>query len=134
VVLANAIGDLLTPSAVAVEDDGTVLVGQAARARATTAPERTARFFKRDMGTTRRFELGGREFAPEQLSALVLGALRADAESALGQPIAEAVVTVPAYFGELQRRATCDACEIAGLPVERIINEPTAAPWSWNKS
>jgi molecular chaperone HscC len=110
-----------------VTDDGTVLVGATARARATTHPERTALWFKRDMGTDRVYELGGLRFRPEELSALVLAELRRDAEAALGREVAEAVVTVPAYFGELQRRATRDACEIAGLHVERIINEPTAA-------
>ncbi|HEX6765589.1 MAG TPA: Hsp70 family protein [Polyangiaceae bacterium] len=126
-VLPNAVGEFLTPSAVHVGDDGAVLVGSAARARAATHPEQTALAFKRDMGTDRKISLGGRVFTPEELSALVLGELKRDAEAALGEPIAEAVVTVPAYFGELQRRATRDACELAGLRVERIINEPTAA-------
>lgn len=126
-VLPNALGDFLTPSAIGVADDGLVLIGSAARARACTHPERTALSFKRDMGTDRRFTLGKRSFTPEELSSLVLGELKRDAESALGRSIEEAVVTVPAYFGELQRRATRDACELAGLHVERIINEPTAA-------
>jgi molecular chaperone HscC len=126
-VLPNAIGEMLTPSAVHLDQDGSVLVGGAARARAATHPERTALAFKRDMGTSQKVELGGRTFSPEELSALVLGELKRDAEAALGEPVGEAVVTVPAYFGELQRRATRDACELAGLHVERIINEPTAA-------
>jgi molecular chaperone HscC len=126
-VLPNALGELLTPSAVSVDGDDSVLVGGAAQARAATHPGRTALAFKRDMGTRRVFELGGRKFSPEELSALVLGELKRDAEAALGTPVDEAVVTVPAYFGELQRRATRDACELAGLNVERIINEPTAA-------
>ncbi|HEY3499854.1 MAG TPA: Hsp70 family protein [Polyangiaceae bacterium] len=126
-VLPNAVGELLTPSAVFCDSDGSVLVGAAARARAATHPERTALSFKRDMGNARQIELGGRTFSPEELSALVLGELKRDAESALGQSVTEAVVTVPAYFGDLQRRATRDACELAGLHVERIINEPTAA-------
>jgi molecular chaperone HscC len=125
-VIPNAVGELLTPSVVNVDGDR-VLVGRAARARALTHPAATALSFKRDMGTDRKYELGGRTFTPEELSALVLAELKRDAEAALGASIAEAVVTVPAYFGELQRRATRDACELAGLRVERIINEPTAA-------
>jgi molecular chaperone HscC len=126
-VLPNAVGRHLTPSAVYVAEDGSVLIGEAARAHAATHPERTALSFKRDMGTNRRYELGGKSFRAEELSALVLGELRRDAEAALGETVTDAVVTVPAYFGEAQRRATRDACEMAGLPVERIINEPTAA-------
>ena len=126
-VLANAIGEMLTPSAVSVGDDDTILVGPAARARATTHPTRTALSFKRDMGTDRKLQLGTRTFTPQELSALVLGALKRDAEAALGRPVDEAVVTVPAYFGDAQRQATRDAGAIAGLTVERIINEPTAA-------
>jgi len=127
VVLPNAIGELLTPSAVSIADDGTVLVGAQARARATTHPTRTALAFKRDMGTDRRVALGDRRFTPPELSALVLAAVVRDAEAALGRGIDEAVVTVPAYFGDAQRQATRDAAAIAGLHVERIINEPTAA-------
>jgi molecular chaperone HscC len=126
-IVPNALGEALTPSAVSVDESGHVLVGAAARARAATHPERTALAFKRDMGTSRKVELGGRSFRPEELSALVLASLKADAEAALGRPVAEAVVTVPAYFGDLQRKATRDAAKIAGLHVERIINEPTAA-------
>ncbi|HMR05793.1 MAG TPA: Hsp70 family protein, partial [Polyangiaceae bacterium] len=126
-VLENAVGELLTPSAVSLTDDGELLVGAVARARATTHPKATALAFKRDMGTDRLVSLGDREMRPEELSALVLGALKRDAEAVLGQSIAEAVGTGPAYFGELGRRATRDACELAGLHVERIINEPTAA-------
>jgi molecular chaperone HscC len=131
VVLPNALGETLTPSAVSVTDDGMVLVGAAARARATTAPDATALAFKRDMGTDRVYRLGGREFTPQALSALVLGALKRDAEVALGTAVEEAVVTVPAYFGDLQRQATRDAGAIAGLTVERIINEPTAAAMAY---
>lgn len=127
VIVPNALGDSQTPSAVSVTDDGHVLVGAAARARAVTHPEATFRNFKRDMGTDKVFRTGEHVFRAEELSALVLGQLARDAEEVLGGKIAEAVVTVPAYFGELQRRATRDACEIAGLHVERIINEPTAA-------
>lgn len=126
-VVPNHEGNLLTPSAVSIDDDGRVLVGAPALARATTHPALTATAFKRDMGSDVVRRLGKRRFRPEELSALVLSELRRDAERELGRTIDEAVVTVPAYFGELQRRATRDACEIAELPVERIINEPTAA-------
>ncbi|MFZ5442994.1 MAG: Hsp70 family protein [Myxococcota bacterium] len=127
VVLPNALGEVLTPSAVSVRPDGELLVGAPARARAVTAPEATALAFKRDMGTPRRLSLAGKEFTPVELSALVLKALKADAEAALGHEVHEAVITVPAYFGDLQRQATKDAGALAGLKVERIINEPTAA-------
>lgn len=127
VVLPNALGELLTPSAVSVTEDGTTLVGAPARARATTHPTRTALAFKRDMGTDRVYELGGRKLTPPELSALVLRVLKQDAEAALGHAVEEAVVTVPAYFGDQQRQATRDAGAIAGLRVERIVNEPTAA-------
>ena len=127
VPLPNALGEVLTSSAVSVTEDGGILVGAPARARATTHPERTALAFKRDMGTDRVYDLGGHRFTPPELSALVLGSLKRDAEAALGLAIEEAVVTVPAYFDEAQRQATRAAAEIAGLRAERIINEPTAA-------
>jgi molecular chaperone HscC len=125
--LPNAVGEFLTPSAVSVDAQGKLLVGAAARARATTHPEQTALAFKRDMGTDRAYQLGASSLTPQELSALVLGALRRDAEAALGVPIEEAVITVPAYFDDAQRQATRAAGEIAGLRVERILNEPTAA-------
>ena len=127
VVLPNAIGELLTASAVSITDDEVILVGAPARARATTHPNRTALAFKRDMGTDRTYKLGKRTFTPQALSAMVLASLKRDAEAVLGKTVDEAVVTVPAYFGDKQRQATRDAAEIAGLHVERIINEPTAA-------
>jgi molecular chaperone HscC len=130
-ILPNALGEPLTPSAVSLADDGTVLVGAPARARATTHPARTALAFKRDMGTDRKLSLGDRVFTPQELSALVLATLKRDAEAALGRAVDEAVVTVPAYFGDAQRQATRDAATIAGLTVERIINEPTAAALSY---
>ncbi|MFO0554289.1 MAG: Hsp70 family protein [Polyangiaceae bacterium] len=126
-VLPNALGEHLTPSAISVLPSGAILVGAAARARATTHPDQTFLSFKRDMGTERTYQVAGRTFTPQELSALVLSALKKDAEVALGRSINEAVVTVPAYFGDLQRQATRDAGAIAGLAVERIINEPTAA-------
>jgi len=127
VLIENAMGEYLTPSAVGLDEDGRFLVGAAARARAASHPNDTVRFFKRDMGTDRTHRLGDRELTPQDLSAMVLQALREDAERALGVTIAEAVVTVPAYFGDAQRQATRDAGAIAGLKVERIVNEPTAA-------
>jgi molecular chaperone HscC len=127
VVLPNAVGSGLTPSAVSIDDRGEVLVGAPALERLATAPERTATAFKRDMGTDRRYTLGDKTFSAPELSALVLKSLRADAEAALGARIGEAVITVPAYFDEVQRRATRDAAAIAGLRADRIINEPTAA-------
>jgi molecular chaperone HscC len=127
VVLPNALGELLTPSAVSVADDGRILVGAAARSRATTHPAATALAFKRDMGTERVFTLGDLRMTPQDLSAAVLSVLKRDAEAVLGRPVDEAVITVPAYFGDAQRQATRDAATIASLHVERIINEPTAA-------
>ncbi|MCA9612435.1 MAG: Hsp70 family protein, partial [Myxococcales bacterium] len=123
VLLPNALGELLTPSAVSLDGDE-VLVGAPARARAATHPSQTALAFKRDMGTDRRLTLGKRTMTPVELSAMVLASLKHDAEAALGVTIDEAVITVPAYFGEQQRQATRDAGAIAGLRVERIINEP----------
>lgn len=131
VVIANALGEKLTPSAVSIDDGGMTLVGAPARARTKTAPDRTVTQFKRDMGTDKRHRVAGRDFTPEQLSALVLQELKRDAEAYLGRPVTEAVVTVPAYFGDRQRKATRDAGTLAGLVVERIINEPTAAAMAY---
>jgi molecular chaperone HscC len=122
----NALGDLLTPSVISVDGD-TVLVGQAARDRLISHPERTVAAFKRWMGSSRETRLGDRSFRPEELSALVLRSLLADAEAALGEKITEAVISVPAYFSDAQRKATRSAGELAGVRVERLINEPTAA-------
>jgi molecular chaperone HscC len=122
----NALGDVLTPSVVSV-DGGTVLVGQAARERLISHPHHTVASFKRWMGTARETRLGERSFRPEELSALVLRSLVADAEAALGGKIEEAVISVPAYFSDAQRKATRTAGELAGVRVERLINEPTAA-------
>lgn len=127
ILIPNALGHYLTPSAVSVSEDGSMLVGEPARLRGSTHPDKTAQSFKRDMGTERTVMLGGIEMTATQLSALVLSSLKADAEALLGMPIEEAVVTVPAYFADAQRQATRDAGKLAGLRVERIINEPTAA-------
>jgi molecular chaperone HscC len=126
-LVRNVHGDFSTPSAVSLDDEGRTLVGLAARERASTHPGRTAQGFKRWMGTDRTLRLGTRDFRPEELSALVLQSLKADAEALLGEPVTEAVITVPAYFNEAQRRATRTAGELAGLTVERLLNEPTAA-------
>jgi molecular chaperone HscC len=126
-LLPNAFGELLTPSVVAVDGSDQVLVGQAARERLIRHPAETVASFKRWMGSDRETRLGKHRFRPEELSAFVLKSLIADAETALGDKIVEAVVSVPAYFSDAQRKATKAAGEIAGLKVERLINEPTAA-------
>ncbi len=126
-LIPNSLGDFLTPSAVSIADDGSLLVGLAARYRQPTHPKVTATAFKRYMGTDHRLSLGNKKYAPDELSALVLSSLKKDAEIFLGEPITAAVITVPAYFNDKQRRATRRAGELAGLKVERLINEPTAA-------
>lgn len=126
-LIPNALGELLTPSAVSIGDDGTVLVGAAARDREVTHPQQTATSFKRLMGTDRAIKLGKQSYRPEELSALVLRTLRSDAERSLGTAVTGVVITVPAYFNDRQRRATRRAADLAGLPVSRLINEPTAA-------
>ena len=126
-VVPNALGHRLTPSAVSVADDGTIVVGIAARECLSTRPHATATAFKRWMGTDRQIKLAGKSFRAEELSALVLKSLKHDAEAYLGCPVDEAVITVPAYFNDAQRRATRHAAELAGLKVERLLNEPTAA-------
>lgn len=127
VLIPNALGEMLTPSAVSVGSDGTTYVGAAALDRLATHPEATATSFKRYMGTERKLRLGKKEWRPEDLSALVLRALCDDAEAFLGARPTEAVITVPAYFNDRQRKATRHAGELAGLTVRRLINEPTAA-------
>ncbi|SEK16380.1 MULTISPECIES: Hsp70 family protein [unclassified Variovorax] len=127
VLVPNGLGEYLTPSCVSIDEDDSVLVGKAARERLQTHPERTAAVFKRYMGSNKTMRLGKREFRPEELSALVLRSLKADAEAMLGEPVVEAVITVPAYFSDAQRKATRAAGELAGLKVERLLNEPTAA-------
>jgi molecular chaperone HscC len=126
-LIPNALGQVLTPSCVSLAEDGQVLVGLPARDRLLSSPRRSAGAFKRYMGTEKRLLLGNRDFRPEELSALVLKSLKADAEAYLGEPVTEAVITVPAYFNDTQRKATRIAGELAGLKVERLLNEPTAA-------
>jgi molecular chaperone HscC len=125
-LIPNSLGHVLTPSAVSLDGDK-VLTGLAARERQSTHPEVTATAFKRYMGATRTTRLGKQDFLPEELSALILARLKADAEAYLGEPVTEAVITVPAYFNDKQRKATRRAGELAGLKVERLLNEPTAA-------
>lgn len=126
-LIPNALGDLLTPSAVSIADDGSLLVGMAARDRQATHPDLTATAFKRYMGTKQTVKMGKRTFNAEDLSALVLSSLKADAEAFLGEQVDSAVITVPAYFNDRQRNATLRAGQLAGLKVERLVNEPTAA-------
>lgn len=122
-----SIGGKAFPSYVAVTSDGQMLVGEPARRQASLNPEGTATAFKRRMGQRVSYRLRGREFTPEQLSAFLLQKIKRDAEEFLGETVDKAVVTVPAYFDDNQRNATKDACRIAGLHVERLVNEPTAA-------
>ncbi|PYC19837.1 molecular chaperone HscC [Pseudomonas jessenii] len=130
-LIPNALGDVLTPSVISLDEDDTILVGKAARARLTTHPERSAAAFKRFMGSDKQVQLGARQFSPEELSALVLGSLKQDAEAFLGHPVSEAVISVPAYFSDEQRKRTLFAAELAGLSVTRLINEPTAAAMAY---
>jgi len=126
-LVPNALGGVLTPSCVGIDEDGSVLVGEAARERLQTHPQRTAALFKRYMGSARTVRLADRDYRPEELSALVLRSLKGDAEAFLGETVTEAVITVPAYFSDAQRKATRVAGQLAGLKVERLLNEPTAA-------
>jgi molecular chaperone HscC len=126
-LIPNSVGEFLTPSCVSLDKDGTVLVGRAARERLQSHPEQSAAVFKRYMGSDKSIRLGSRQFRPEELSALILRSLKEDAEAALGHPVTEAIITVPAYFSDAQRKATRVAGQLAGLKVERLLNEPTAA-------
>lgn len=126
-IVPNRLGSHLTPSVVSVTPGGTVFVGETAKERAVLHPLESASVFKRSMGTDREYELGGRKLRAEELSSLVLRSLKEDAESFLGEEVTEAIVSVPAYFNDMQRKATKRAGELAGLKVSRIINEPTAA-------
>ncbi len=127
VVIANAEGARTTPSVVAFSKSGERMVGQVAKRQAITNPDRTIASIKRKMGTSEKVTIDGRGYTPQEISAMVLQKLKADAEGYLGETISEAVITVPAYFTDAQRQATKDAGKIAGLEVKRIINEPTAA-------
>ncbi|OUN12681.1 molecular chaperone DnaK [Flavonifractor sp. An9] len=127
VVIANAEGNRTTPSVVAFSKDGERMVGQVAKRQAITNPDRTIASIKREMGSNYKVNVDGKAYTPQEISAMILQKLKADAEAYLGQPVTEAVITVPAYFTDAQRQATKDAGRIAGLDVKRIINEPTAA-------
>jgi molecular chaperone DnaK len=126
-VIANAEGFRTTPSVVAFTKDGDVLVGETAKRQAVTNVDRTISSVKRHMGTTWTADIDGKKYTPQEISARILGKLKRDAEQYLGEPVTDAVITVPAYFNDAERQATKDAGEIAGLNVLRIINEPTAA-------
>ncbi len=126
-LIPNALGGVLTPSAVGFADDGALLIGQAAKERLVTHPDHTTARFKRHMGTDHEAKIGNKKYRAEELSALVLRSLKADAEAYLGQSITDVVVSVPAYFNDLQRKATIAAADLAGLTVTRLVNEPTAA-------
>ena len=126
-LIPNQHGHFLTPSVISVAEDGSILTGIAARERLSTAPTLTASAFKRFMGTDKTFYLGKRTFRAEELSALILKSLKEDAEAFLGEPVCDVVLTVPAYFNAIQRQATKNAAQMAGLNVLRLLNEPTAA-------
>ena len=127
VVIPNAEGNRTTPSVVAFSKTGERMVGQVAKRQAITNPDRTISSIKREMGSDHKVNIDGKSYTPQEISAMILQKLKSDAEAYLGQPVSEAVITVPAYFTDAQRQATKDAGKIAGLEVKRIINEPTAA-------
>ena len=127
VVIANAEGNRTTPSVVAFSKTGERMVGQVAKRQAVTNSDRTISSIKRHMGTDYKVDIDGKKYTPQEISAMILQKLKADAEAYLGGTVSEAVITVPAYFNDAQRQATKDAGKIAGLEVKRIINEPTAA-------
>ena len=131
VVIANAEGARTTPSVVAFSKDGERMVGQVAKRQAITNPERTVSSIKREMGSAYKVNIDGKSYTPQEISAMILQKLKADAEAYLGEPVRQAVITVPAYFTDAQRQATKDAGKIAGLDVKRMINEPTAAALSY---
>ncbi|MER1993681.1 MAG: Hsp70 family protein, partial [Eubacteriales bacterium] len=126
-VIANAEGSRTTPSVVAFTKDGERLIGQVAKRQAVTNPDRTVISIKREMGTTYKVNIDGKQYTPQDISAMILTKMKETAESYLGEKVTQAVITVPAYFNDSQRQATKDAGRIAGLEVLRIINEPTAA-------
>ena len=126
-VIANSEGSRTTPSVVGFSKNGEVLVGEVAKRQAVTNVDRTISSVKRHMGTDWKVDIDGTVYTPQQISAFILQKLKKDAEAYLGEPVTDAVITVPAYFNDAQRQATKDAGQIAGLNVQRIVNEPTAA-------
>ncbi|MEL7655541.1 MAG: molecular chaperone HscC [Bacillota bacterium] len=130
-IIPNGFGSATTPSIVSVDNDGGIYIGQIAKERAITYPDSTASAFKRFMGSEKQYKLGKYTFSPEELSSLILKSLKGDAEAYFGQEITEAIVSVPAYFNDAQRKATKRAAELAGLNVIRLISEPTAAAISY---
>ena len=134
VVIANAEGFRTTPSIVAFTKNGDRLIGEPAKRQAVTNPDNTVFSIKRHMGTDYTVKINGKKFTPPEISAMILKKLKTDAESYLGEPVTDAVITVPAYFSDSQRQATKDAGRIAGLNVQRIINEPTSAALAYGTS
>ena len=132
-IIPNIEGNRTTPSIVAFTKDGERLVGETAKRQAITNPERTISSIKRHMGTDYKVTIDGKDYSPQEISAMILQKLKSDAESYLGETITEAVITVPAYFTDAQRQATKDAGRIAGLDVKRIVNEPTAAALAYGE-
>ena len=132
-IIPNIEGNRTTPSIVAFTKDGERLVGETAKRQAITNPDRTVASIKRHMGSDHKVTIDGKDYSPQEISAMILQKLKSDAESYLGETITEAVITVPAYFTDAQRQATKDAGRIAGLDVKRIVNEPTAAALAYGE-
>lgn len=130
-IIPNRLNKSLTPSVVSIDEEGTIYVGETAKERMAVYPMETAEIFKRSMGTNKEFELSGKKYTAEELSSFILRSLKEDAEAYLNQEITEAIISVPAYFNDAQRKATKKAGELAGFKVERIISEPTAAAISY---
>jgi molecular chaperone HscC len=126
-IIPNRLGNRFTPSIVSIDDEGNLYVGETARERMLLYPDSSRSVFKRDMGSDKKYTLGDKEYRAEELSSFILRSLKEDAEAFLGEPVTEAVVSVPAYFNDARRKATKRAGELAGLTVNRIISEPTAA-------
>ena len=126
-MIPNALGNFLTPSAIYIDNDKNIHIGQIAKERSVTNPKQTAQVFKRYMGSNKTIKLSGKDYSAVELSSFVLSRLKEDAEKHLGETLTQAVISVPAYFNDTQRKATKQAGEMAGLKVERLVNEPTAA-------